>query len=69
MTAPFRSPWLQKILRRQDPWENCADLMARALDHTWFGARTNHRDELLDFLDKKKQALAEYNRLRNQHES
>lgn len=43
-----------------DKWKALADQLAEALGHSWFGAKVDQRGKLLDFLEKKKAALAAY---------
>jgi len=49
-----------KAQAERDKWEALAHQLAAALGHSWFNARVDHRGKLLDFLDKKKAALAAY---------
>ena len=41
-------------------WEALAHQLAGALGHSWFAAKVDQRGKLMDFLDKKKAALAAY---------
>jgi hypothetical protein len=41
-------------------WEALAHQLAAALGHSWFAAKVDQRGKLMDFLDKKKAALAAY---------
>ena len=43
-----------------DKWRALADQLAEALGHSWFAAKVDQRGKLMDFLEKKKAALAAY---------
>jgi hypothetical protein len=43
-----------------DKWKALADRLAAALGHSWFAAKVDQRGKLMDFLEKKKAALAAY---------
>ena len=43
-----------------EKWKALADQLAAALGHSWFAAKVDQRGKLMDFLEKKKAALAAY---------